>query len=282
MGAFAIVRFLDENCPLWQEYALRFVASAVVSPGSIRGTYGPAISDFTTFIKNPRMSEISVQMANDWAADVRKRMSRNSIITRVGAIRSIFSHAVKEAVILTNPFSGIRLGKPTPGGRALSDGEIAQLLKCLADEVKRAVVFALYTGMRRGEIVSLQWWQVGEDLITIPGSKSKSGRERTILIHPKARQQMGQRGGDEDYVFSITAQDFNKEFTEAWRSADIGRVRIHDLRHTWLTRFMENSDDLPAALDQGGWKYYGNDAPYQHITMKRKRAILGVRYCLSL
>jgi len=278
MGAFAIVRFLDENCPFWQEYALRFIASAVVSQGSIRGTYGPAISDFSRFIKNPRLSEISVAMANDWTADVRKRMAHNSIITRVGAIRAIFSHAVKEAIIITNPFAGIKLGKPLFAGRALSDKELVQILRRVTFEVKRAIMVALYTGMRRNELITLQWYQVGEEVITIPAEKSKSKRARTIVINPKARRWLGKRGRDMDYVFDLTAQEFNTEFTAAWRGAELGRVRIHDLRHTWLTRFMEASGDLPAALDQGGWIDAKSAAPYQHVTLKRKQAILGISY----
>lgn len=278
--AFAIVKFIDDNCPSWQEYALRFLSSGIVSRGSIRGTYGPAINDFTGFVRNPKMSEVTVIMANDWAADVRKRMSHNSIISRVGAIRSVFSYAVKEAVIVTNPFAAIKVGKPTSAGRVLSDHEIVQILRRLSFEAKRMVMLALYTGMRRGELASLQWKQVGQELITIPAEKSKSKRERTIVIHPEALLYLGKRGRDMDYVFSLTAPDLNREFTEAWRAAEIGRVRVHDLRHTWLTRFLENSGDLPAALDQGGWKYQGNDAPYQHITMKRKRAILGIAYSL--
>lgn len=54
------------------------------------------------------------------------------------------------------------------------------------NQIDRAILIAIYTGMRPGELLALDRTQIdlGSGCFRIPGSKTKSGLNRTIPIHP--------------------------------------------------------------------------------------------------
>jgi integrase len=49
-------------------------------------------------------------------------------------------------------------------------------------QVRAAIWIALYTGMRRGEILALRREDIGEDAITVRAGNTKTLRTRTVPI----------------------------------------------------------------------------------------------------
>lgn len=126
-------------------------------------------------------------------------------------------------------------------GDALRPGEITWLVD--------VVRFAVYTGLRRGELCNLQWSAVdlASGFLTVRNSadfRTKSGHERAIPISKEARKVLerlrGERTGEgDDYVFKgangekLEEQYLSKRFRYFRRKA--GRpegIRFHSLRHT--------------------------------------------------
>ncbi|UCG83214.1 MAG: site-specific integrase, partial [Dehalococcoidia bacterium] len=123
------------------------------------------------------------------------------------------------------------------------------------------IYLALWTGMRRNEILALRWQDVNLDqgIISVNGSidringklerrETKTEKScRTISISTSAcdllRQRKGQlisQGlvpGDNDYIFSrLDGQPYDYDsvthtFTRIAKSAGLPHIRFHDLRH---------------------------------------------------
>jgi integrase len=70
--------------------------------------------------------------------------------------------------------------------RVLSQDEEQKLIDAAAPHFKPLIIVAINTGMRRGELLALQWEQVDLPSGTITIKQSKSGKVRHVPINKKA------------------------------------------------------------------------------------------------
>src|SRR5882724_9490419 len=91
------------------------------------------------------------------------------------------------------------------------------------DHIRSVVTVALNTGMRRGEILDLQWEHVNFIARTIFIAKSKTGRTRTIPMNDivfKELMMLKQDAGTRDFVFSVSKTGVNIDSIKTgWRNA---------------------------------------------------------------
>jgi integrase len=137
--------------------------------------------------------------------------------------------------------------------RRLSEAEEARLMTAAAPLLKLLITAALYSGMRRGEMLSLTW----DDLdarpgwIRLRGDTTKSGKTRFVPVLPKVQAVFdflrNDANGDQKpetcVVFSNEVGepicDFRTAWTNALRRAEIRDYRWHDLRHEFASRLAE-------------------------------------------
>lgn len=129
----------------------------------------------------------------------------------------------------------------------LSKMELKNLLSVLGSwQNQRAVLvvrFALYTGKRRGEILSLRWEDVDIDnrLMTFHGFNTKSGKGQTLPISQKAYEAFMAAKNLKicDHVFSSKNGPYSPNgFNSIWKriKSKAGlSIRFHDLRHTYAS-----------------------------------------------
>lgn len=136
--------------------------------------------------------------------------------------------------------------------RRLRGGELERLQSALAQTrnplVGSIVLFAIETGMRRAEILSLQWSLVSLDQRTAHIPVSKTGKARTIALSPRAIAILSTRRDlteGEGLVFPITANAFRLAWERLRTRAGLKDLRFHDLRHEAISRFFEIGLALP-------------------------------------
>lgn len=153
-------------------------------------------------------------------------------------------------------------------------GEVRQFLQ--ASEKRKfyiAYVLAVFTGMRRGEILGLRWSDIDleKGVIHVQRTLYKTkgklvfqepktrGSKRSIVISPivisalkkhRVRQQemrlkLGQAYVDHDLVVCswngnpVDPSDLNEDFKMAIKKAGVPQIRFHDLRHTHATILLQ-------------------------------------------
>ena len=194
------------------------------------------------------------------ARDVRSWFDELSVSRAGTANRSlaVLSSAMKHAEDLglrpegSNPCRGLRRRKTGFKAHYLSDAEFAALGWALARVQDRfpvavaAVRFLLYTGARKSEALGLRWEHVHGDRAVLPDSKTGP---RTIWLASPARailDTLPRRDGS-PWVF---ASDKGKpvSLTQPWEvirtKADLGRLRLHDLRHNHAAVAVGNGEGL--------------------------------------
>lgn len=136
----------------------------------------------------------------------RKKMVTGSTVNReLACLRHLLNKAADADYMVENPFRKVRFfPENSQKERILNDDEISSLLKCSRDPLKSIVLFALHTGMRRGEILGLKCDNVHLEKGFIHVEKKKSGKTRKVpinsLLEKVLAEQMEKRKNDE-YVF---------------------------------------------------------------------------------
>jgi integrase len=139
------------------------------------------------------------------------------------------------------------LRESPPRTRYLSHAEEAKLLAHATPAVRRAIAFAIDTGLRREEQFGLTWDKVDlqQGCLWLDGT-TKSGKPRRVPLLPRAAQILAQmpRHIRSPYVFCHGSGDrlnnMEKGLKAARRRAGIRALRWHDLRRTCGCRLLQD------------------------------------------
>lgn len=215
-----------------------------------------ALKQFSEDFKGERLCDVKPMQAEEWA--------RNNK-WRVQAVRAMFADAVRLECCERNPFAN--LGHPKSRGRrdieVLKADEVQRLADCaveawgegLGKELKAMILFAAYTGLRRGECSALEWGDIDFAAKTVTVSKTvfndkeillpKNDKSRKVVLPPIAEQALRgmTRHLHRDLVFAPPSGKF---FTKSSWHYYWNPIRVkfgkpeydfHELRHycaTWL------------------------------------------------
>lgn len=211
-------------------------------------------------------------------------------------LRAMYKRAMSLDELTVNPTVGLRLPAIRGGrDRIVSPDQAAKLIDALPTAHDRALWgTALYAGLRRGELLALQWedvdiaagqihvtrsWDISEGYDV--GPKSAVGR-RTVPIASRlkallAAYRLGSPRAS-GHVFGATGtgvagiRHITKRADDAWSAADLERITLHEARHTYaslmiaagvnakaLSTYMGHAN-ISITLDRYGHLMPGNEA----------------------
>ncbi len=212
------------------------------------------------------------------ARDVKTKPKGRSIVrggqgaarSAVMSLSACFAWAIERGFADENPCLRVKKPKPRKLERFLSQSEAKTLFRLLeamaaAGEVDAAfadmIRLLLLTGARKSEIQALRWSEIDFErhLIRLSRERSKTG-EKTIPLNTKAlsilkvrRSMLGKSKVVVDarrlHVFpSRAGGSYMVGLQKAWERvrtrADLGDVRIHDLRHSFASFAAANGASL--------------------------------------
>jgi integrase len=282
MTKYAIVKFLDEETPAVPEFISRYRihARATKCESTMRQSENAALDLFEVFAKKedlPNLGSISADKADRFKNWMSERFAQNTVRRRMAVIAAVFKYAVSIGITTSNPFDQIELPNPVFGGRDLGDQDIIHLFKFLGSLMVRACRFSLHTGLRRCELLGLNDRWINGRILTVPAVIAKSGEAREIDLDSSAMEILNHWDG-KGRPFPISTTMLNKYMTKAWKLSGLGRIRFHDMRHVWATRFMQQHGNIFLLMRQGGWKSVKSVQPYQHITAQKFNHPVTVKY----
>ena len=176
----------------------------------------------------------------------------------------------------TNPCLGIKKNPKRDIARFLDHDELARLGRALdarEDEWPEAVAairLLALTGCRRGEVLNLRWSDIGDNAITLPDAKTGP---RSVPLGEAARAVIGALPGSRDpdaFLFPKNAQRSDpNNIVACWRivchDAELGKVRLHDLRHTAASHAVMSDENLPLVGKLLGHRRHETTAGYAHL-----------------
>lgn len=196
--------------------------------------------------------------------DGRLREVKPATVNReLNLISGVFSHAIKEWSVPL-PANPVHLVKRPPAGKARrrrwSETEIARLLEAAGFDEKRppvvgrdyvgwALLVAIETAMRLGELCSLRVGDVDLDKRTAVLHDTKNGDRRVVPLSRRAGELLtvllAGKAAD-DQVFPLTSGSLGLYYREARTRAGLEDLRFHDARHEAAIRL---SKKLPNVIE---------------------------------
>lgn len=192
----------------------------------------------------------------------------------LSVLSKIFSLAVDAELVETNSCFRVRKFQlNNQRVRILSDDEEIQFFTALDGNelVKQIVTVALHTGMRRGEIFNLKWFDVDFTRGFIQVRESKSNKKRLIPMNATIRTLLDNVQRRNEYVFPSPQTggkltDIKRSFRKAIKEAEINHFRFHNLRHTAATRMADAGADAFMLMRILGHSDIKMTSRYTHAT----------------
>jgi integrase len=232
--------------------------------------------DKIRIIKRHAVSTISAVKLNSEAV-VRYRDERLQIVKPATVRRelAILRHCIEIAMrewslpITINPAHRIRLPRvDNARDRRLNEAEYRRLMTALNSSrrwyMKPIVIIALETGMRRGEILSLEARNVNlvDGIAYLP--LTKNGRSRRVPLTQKAIETL-EPLVTRSRLFPISAPSVRQGWLDITRRATLMDFRLHDCRHEAISRFFEMGLSVPEVALISGHRSLAMLHRYTHL-----------------
>ena len=176
----------------------------------------------------------------------------------------------------TNPCIGVRMNAKKPVARFLDTPELGRLGRALDareaewPEFVAAVRLLALTGCRRSEILNLRWRDIGHEAIRLKDGKTGP---RAVPLGEAARALIASLPGarrPDAFVFPRYAEGHGEwvlmaRWREVCEEAKIGRLRLHDLRHTAASQAVMAGENLPLVGKLLGHRRHETTAGYAHL-----------------
>jgi len=170
-------------------------------------------------------------------------------------LKTFFEFCVRAGYLTANPCKSVSQFKEQDVARFLSREDMATFYKASSPRLRR-VIYVLYnTGMRIGEFLNITSDNISEHGVNISG---KTG-SRHIPLRPMTRKLLL------TIVGAWTKDGLESAFRKAVARARMGRIRPHDLRHTWASAYLKSGGTLADLRVLGGWGTLSMVQRYAHF-----------------
>ncbi|UUY02184.1 site-specific integrase [Svornostia abyssi] len=218
-------------------------------------------------IESWRDRQVAVGRRNRVRGRTVKGLSPRNANAVLAAMHGVFKHAVRCEEVTDNPVRDIEpLGTEYDPMRypVYSPDEVHKLARAAGGQDGAMIVVSAFTGLRRGELIALQWKHIdfGRSTVHVQQSYSKghlttpkSKRVRAVPMAPEVAEvltqlrQRGQLTGPDDLVFLgeggryVDGSALRRRYQRAQKAAGLPLHRWHDLRHTFGTLAVDRASE---------------------------------------
>jgi integrase len=236
----------------------------------------PAFGHFT-------LADITTEMISDYRESRLKVVKPATIYQELSLLRRMFNVARREwKWIKENPAADLSfsIGNSNARDRWLSLAEEQKLLSAATNPnwLRSLLVTALHTGMRRGEILNLQWQDIDFQRKLLTVHISKNGEKRSIPLSSTLCDVL--RGikvlNISGKVFPISVRSLRAAFDMTLEKVGIKDFHFHDLRHTFATRLVQAGVDFYRIKELLGHKTINMTMRYAHHYPESLRSSIDV------
>lgn len=159
----------------------------------------------------------------------------------------------------------LRLAEPEHRSRFASAEEFALLLEKAHEDIRPALIAAVTTGLRKANLLALEWHQIdlGGSTITIPRTKGK--KPLSIRITPPLAAVLGRTPPEKRKGKVFATTNFRKRWDAAVKAAELEDFKFHDLRHTFASWARMGGADLADICEAMGHSTVAVTMRYAHV-----------------
>jgi integrase len=232
--------------------------------------------DILPYFGTKKINSIQPSEIKEWQNTLAERLSISSIKKYRGVLNHIFDDAWREGIVSENPVLKVKLPKKSNAKvfrtemLPFSEDEIDLILKNAKGQFRWFLQFSIFSGIRPGEAVALDWSDICFDKKTIDISKTtkRSGNGGYIIGKPKTeasirtidmlpqveealRVQFLETGLKNQRVFlnrwgaPWNTPDFlNTRFKLLLKNIGLAQRNIYNTRHTFASQMLTKQIDI--------------------------------------
>lgn len=255
------------------------------------------LNEFVAVSQLQSLAGIERGLIRAYIADLQKKknLSRNSLLRKISAVRSLTRFLIERNLISDSPFVGLILPKKEKLlPKFMTEDEVSALLETSSSDAgrsllrDRALLEILYsTGVRRAELSSLNIGDVDFNggFLRVFG---KGARERVVPVGNQAlsilRSYLDSRpsrhGGD-PLFFNARGSRLSEQgialIIKKWKNNLHWPKRLtpHMFRHSFATHLLNAGCDLRSLQEMLGHKNLSNTQIYTHVSLERLKEVYG-------
>jgi integrase len=204
-----------------------------------------------------RLPALTAKQVAEWKLRRLTQVGPASVRREMNLLQGVFKVCRTEWHWLnSDPMADVKRPTAPPSRkRRISQNEIDRLTLALGYDggppetvqhrIALAFLFALETAMRAGEILGLQWADVGKLSVCLP--KTKNGDERHVPLSTRAREILSLLPTGEGPVFGLASAQRDALFRKARDRAEIPNLHFHDSRAEAIWRLSKKLDVMELA-----------------------------------
>jgi integrase len=200
---------------------------------------------------------------------IKKGYQPNTIRLHLAVLSHLFTIAKSEWGFeqLRNPV--INLSRPRlPASKdiRITDDNIELIIKnTQSPYLPKLIYLALYSAMRRSELIKLRWEHIDWQRNIIHICDTKNGDNRKIPLFDSIKTILQPMIKESGQVFPIQEQAITVAFKRAVGRSRLNDITFHTLRHEAITRLFEQGYTIPKVAVISGHKSWGMLRRYTHI-----------------
>lgn len=215
-------------------------------------------------------------------------IERSTVNTELKGIKRFCNRAVELGYLRESPARKVKLlATARKNPRFFNEDEAALILNSCADEKARDIYLVLlYTGLRIGELVNLEWDDIDfmRRVITIrPKSfwKPKGNEERLIPMHQAVFYALFAKEKESRWVFAdakgekLKIHSIETGFKRRLEKLGISDASLHTWRHTFASYLTMRTGNIRAVQKLLGHKSIRTTEIYSHLSDKHLHGVVG-------
>lgn len=269
----------DDKTILFEDFSKKYLEHSKVNKAQKSYILNTGnIKAMMPYFKGKYLVEITPQEIERFKAERSAKVKPATVNRDIACLKNMLNKAIQWGYLQLNAMKGVSLLKEPPGRlRFLSEDEISVLLRELSPGARNIVLVAMYTGMRKSEILNLNWSNVDLNNKMIIIEKTKTNERRIIPINDKLfilfQELFVQKKNDK--IFAENKTNLRRYFTGALKRANIKDFRFHDLRHTFASYLVMSGANLRVVQQLLGHKDLKMTMRYSHLSNEHLQEAVG-------
>ncbi len=245
-----------------------------------------AFNHFTKFtqkheIKHLTVKKVDEQICLDFKTYLEDNLNGETIANYFKKFRAVIQKAVREKLIREDITTGITIIKPDGLKKSILTFEEIQKLAeahCNNDQVKRAFLFCLNTGLRFCDVDKLKWSNIDIKAARLQYIQAKTRHTSKTANHildlnTTALKLLGKKGKPDEKVFILPSHTGSNQSLKTWvKNAEIEKhITWHCARHSIAVNLLDSGTDVKTVAGILGHSGLAHVDKYLRVIDERKK-----------
>ena len=239
-----------------------------------------SLSKFKAFledsnIKNLTTNQVDENLVHDFKTFLEDNLNGESPANYFKKFKMVMKNGVRKKIFAVNPAQDLSISsKSSIKKQVLSNDEIQSLAstQITNNEVKRAFLFSLFTGLRYCDIINIKWQNIDFKNGLLNIVQQKTSEQVTLELHQSALAILGKPAKPKDLIFTLPSHTACTKNLKNWctKAGITKKITWHCARHSFATNLIFYGADVNTASKLLGHNSLRYTERYTHIVKSLK------------